>query len=91
MTIEAEVSATGRSRTQVNRQVVRKRADLHDALRVTVFSPEDIGVVRAGPAARRHFLDETLAVLEPKAARAAEETEKIFRQRSALLRTAAAR
>jgi len=86
VTIEAEVSAEGRSRTQVNRQVVRKRADLHDALRVTVFSPEDIGVVRAGPSPRRQFLDETLAVVEPKSARAAEETEKILRQRSALLR-----
>jgi len=36
-----------------------------DALRVTVFSPEDIGVVRAGPADRRRFLDETLAVVDP--------------------------
>jgi DNA replication and repair protein RecF len=51
-----------------------------------VFSPEDIGVVRAGPSPRRQFLDETLAVVEPKSARAAEETEKILRQRSALLR-----
>ena len=41
--------AAGRSRTMVNRQTVRRRADLHDALRTTVFSPEDIGVVRVGP------------------------------------------
>ena len=88
LTIEAEVSANGRSRTQVNRQVVRRRGDLHEALRVTVFSPEDIGVVRAGPADRRRFLDETLAVVDPKAARSAEEADKVLRQRSALLRTA---
>ena len=43
-------------------------------------------MVRAGPADRRHFLDETLAVVDPKAARAAEETEKVLRQRAALLR-----
>ena len=86
LTIEAEIQAAGRSRTQVNRQAVRRRADLHDALRVTVFSPEDIGVVRAGPADRRHFLDETLAVVDPKAARDGEETEKVLRQRAALLR-----
>ena len=71
----------------VNRQTVRRRGDLHDALRTTVFSPEDIGVVRSGPAERRQFLDETLAVVDPKAARAAEDVEKILRQRSALLRT----
>jgi DNA replication and repair protein RecF len=86
LTIEAEILATGRSRTQVNRQAVRRRTDLHDALRVTVFSPEDIGVVRAGPADRRRFLDESLAVVDPKAARGAEETEKVLRQRAALLR-----
>jgi len=88
LTIEAEVLANGRSRTQVNRQLVRRRGDLHEALRVTVFSPEDIGVVRAGPADRRRFLDETLAVVDPKAARSAEEVDKVLRQRSALLRTA---
>jgi DNA replication and repair protein RecF len=88
LTIEAEILATGQSRTQVNRQVVRRRGDLHEALRVTVFSPEDIGVVRAGPADRRHFLDETLAVVDPKAARSAEEVDKVLRQRGALLRTA---
>jgi DNA replication and repair protein RecF len=86
VTIEAEVSASGRSRTMVNRQNVRRRGDLHQALRTTVFSPEDIGVVRAGPAERRHFLDETLAVVDPKAARAAEDVDKILRQRAALLR-----
>ena len=60
----------------VNRQSVRRRGDLHQALRTTVFSPEDIGVVRGGPADRRRFLDETLAVVDPKAARAGEEVEQ---------------
>jgi DNA replication and repair protein RecF len=86
MTIEAEIVSSGRSRTLVNRQSVKRRSDLHQALRTTVFSPEDIGVVREGPAERRRFLDETLAVVEPKAARTADEVEKIVRQRTALLR-----
>ena len=86
VTIEAELSAGGRSRTMVNRQTVRRRADLHEALRTTVFSPEDIGVVRAGPTERRRFLDELLAVVDPKAAASVEEVDKILRQRSALLR-----
>ncbi len=86
MTIEAEIVSSGRSRTLVNRQSVKRRSDLHQALRTTVFSPEDIAVVREGPAERRRFLDETLAVVEPKAARTADEVEKIVRQRTALLR-----
>ncbi len=91
VTIEAEISVTGRSRTMVNRQSVRRRGDLHQALRTTVFSPEDIGVVRSGPAERRRFLDETLAVVDPKAARVAEDVDKILRQRTALLRTSGRR
>jgi DNA replication and repair protein RecF len=86
ITIEAEISSSGRSRTMVNRQNVRRRGDLHEAIRTTVFSPEDIGVVRSGPGDRRHFLDETLAVVDPKAARSVEEVERILRQRGALLR-----
>jgi len=89
--IEAELSAVGRSRTMVNRQTVRRRSDLHDALRTTVFSPDDIGVVRGGPAERRRFLDEALSVIDPHAAVYVEEVEKILRQRTALLRRSGGR
>ena len=91
MTIEAELSATGRSRTLVNRQAVRRRDGLHPALRTTVFSPEDIGMVRFGPGERRRFLDETLSVVDPRAARTAGDVDRILRQRAALLRTAGRR
>jgi DNA replication and repair protein RecF len=86
VSIDAEITGEGRSRTLVNRQTVRRRSELHQALRTTVFSPEEIGVVRAGPAERRRFLDETLAVIDPKAARAAEDLDRVLRQRGALLR-----
>jgi len=78
VSIEAELSVAGRSRTLVNRQPARRRSDLHEALQTTVFSPEDIGVIRGGPAERRRFLDETLAVVDPKAARAVEEVDRIL-------------
>lgn len=84
--IEAELARTGRSLTMVNRQTVRRRSDLHQAIRVTVFSPEDIGVVRSGPSERRRFLDETLTVLDPRLAGVVDDVEKILRQRAALLR-----
>ncbi len=89
--IEAELTLAGRSRTMVNRQAVRRRSDLHDALRTTVFSPEDIGVVRGGPAERRRFLDEALTVIDPHPAVHVEEVEKILRQRTALLRRSGGR
>ena len=67
VTIEAELPTEGRARTMVNRQAVRRRSDLHDALRCTVFSPHDITIVQGGPSDRRRFLDETLVVVDPQA------------------------
>ena len=49
--VEAEVVRQGRSRAQVNRQPVRSRRDLAEAVPVTVFSPEDLAVVQGGPGA----------------------------------------
>jgi DNA replication and repair protein RecF len=91
VTIEAELAVGGPSRAFVNRQRVRRRSDLHDALRTTVFTPEAIQVVRGAPADRRRFLDDTLAVVEPKEARHGEEVERILRQRAALLRSSGRR
>jgi DNA replication and repair protein RecF len=88
ITLEAELVTSGRSRTMINRQAVRRRGDLHDALRCTVFSPLDIAIVRDGPAGRRGFLDETLETVDPKVARELEDVERILRQRAALLRDA---
>jgi DNA replication and repair protein RecF len=86
MTIECELSMNGPSRSLVNRQSVRRRDQLHEALRTTVFSPDEIGVVRGGPSERRRFLDDTLTVVDPRSVRAVEELDKIIRQRNALLR-----
>jgi DNA replication and repair protein RecF len=86
VTIECEVAADGPSRTFLNRQAVRRRDELHEVLRTTVFSPDEVGVVREGPSERRRFLDETLAIVDPRAARASDDMDKILRQRNALLR-----
>jgi len=78
----------GRARAQVNRQRVRTRHDLASAAPSTVFSPDGLRLVQGGPAERRLLLDETLALIDPPASRAAEDLERVLRQRNALLRTA---
>ena len=40
--------------------------DLHGLLRVTVFAPDDLALVKGGPAERRTYLDELLAMLAPR-------------------------
>ena len=50
----------GRNRVLCNRQPVTRARDLHGLLRVTVFAPDDLALVKGGPAERREYLDELL-------------------------------
>lgn len=89
--IEAEVRPTGRGRVTVNRQPLRRTADLSGALRVSVFSPDDLELVKAGPTGRRRYLDDALASLHPRNDAARRDLERVVRQRNALLAQAAGR
>jgi DNA replication and repair protein RecF len=89
--VEAEIMPVGRSRTQVNRKVAHARKDLARATPCTIFSPEDLALVSGGPKLRRELLDDALALLDTEGARAADEVERILRQRAALLRQAGGR
>jgi DNA replication and repair protein RecF len=84
--IESQLSRHGRSRIQVNRQPAKTRRDLADAVAVTTFAPEDVSVVRGGPALRRDVLDDALLLLEPTAGSLLEDAARVLRQRGALLR-----
>jgi DNA replication and repair protein RecF len=86
MLVECEIPLQRPNRCQVNRQVVRHRADLASALRTTVFSPEDLALVQGGPAERRDYLDDALADASPRDEALVGEVERILRQRAALLR-----
>ena len=89
--IEAEVTPGGRGRVAVNKQRLRRTADLLEAIRVSVFSPDDLELVKGGPSARRHFLDDTLVALHPRHDALRRDLDRILRQRTALLRQAAGR
>jgi DNA replication and repair protein RecF len=89
--VEAEIVPGGRGRTKVNRKTATSRAALAGAAPCTVFSPEDLAIIRGGPRGRREVLDDALALLDPEGARAADETERVLRQRAALLRQAGGR
>ena len=81
----------GRSRTRVNRKPVSARKDLAAAVPCTIFSPEDLAIVSGAPKGRRDLLDDALALLDPEGARAADETDRVLRQRAALLRQSGGR
>ncbi len=89
--VEAELRPAGRDRVQVNRQPLKRARDLLGVLRVTVFSPDDLELVKGGPGGRRRLLDELLVALHPRAAAVQADVERVLRQRTALLRQAGGR
>lgn len=89
--IETELPRTGRGRVSVNRQPLRRTRDLLGALRVSVFSPDDLALVKEGPAERRRYLDDALVALHPRHDAVRTELDRILRQRNSLLRQAGGR
>lgn len=89
--IEAEVAGTGRTRVQVNRQRLARTRDLLDAIRVTVFAPDDLELVKGGPAARRRYLDDLLVAVHPRHDGTRTDLDRVLRQRNALLKQAGGR
>ncbi len=89
--IEAELAAKGRNRIQVNRQRLTRSRDLLGALRVSVFSPDDLALVKGGPAERRRFLDDAVVAAQPRLDAVRTEVSRILRQRNALLQQAGGR
>jgi len=86
--IEAELNAGGRDRIQVNRQPLKRARDLLGALRVSVFAPDDLVLVKGGPGERRRFLDDVLVALHPKHDALQRDVDRVLRQRNTLLRQA---
>ena len=89
--IEAEIAPAGRNRVQVNRQPLRRARDLLGALRVTVFSPDDLALVKGGPGERRRYLDDTLVAVHPRNDALRRDVDRILKQRNALLKQAGGR
>lgn len=89
--VEAELSRVGRNKAQVNRQRLTKSRDLLGVVRTTVFSPEDLGLVKESPEVRRTFLDDALVAVSPKLDQLCGEVDRVLRQRNALLKQAGGR
>ena len=84
--VELEVSARGRNRVLVNKRRPNRVADLLGEVRAVTFLPDDLDVVKRGPAHRRQLLDDLAVQLAPTAALDLAEFERALRQRNSLLR-----
>ena len=69
--------------------VRRRGVDLPGHFRVTLFWPDDLGLVKAGPELRRRFLNQMLVQVEPGYARALAGLRRVLEQRNSLLKRVA--
>lgn len=84
--VEAELVPSGRNRVLIGKQRLQRARDLLGVLRVSVFTPDDLELVKAGPAARRRYLDDALVALHAKYDAVRSEVERVLKQRGALLK-----
>ncbi|HEU4318490.1 MAG TPA: DNA replication/repair protein RecF [Acidimicrobiia bacterium] len=84
--IEIEIPRRGARRTQVDKTRLKRTADLLGVLRVVAFLPEDLDLVKRGPAYRRELLDDIAVQLWPSAYLDQSEYERALRQRNAFLK-----
>ena len=84
--VEAEIPRSGRGRIQVNRKSLVRTRDLLGVARVTVFSPDDLAIIKGSPSLRREWLDDAVVALQPSRAAIVSDFDKTLRQRNALLK-----
>lgn len=84
--IEIEIPRQGSRRTQVDKSRLRRTADLLGVLRVIAFLPDDLDLIKRGPAHRRELLDDIGVQLWPAAHLDQSEYERALRQRNAFLK-----
>ena len=85
--IELEVRPGRGPRVRVDGQDVRRSSDALGVLRVVLFAPEDLAIIRGDPGDRRRFLDDLLAQRRPAYGAARGDYERVLHQRNRLLKT----
>ena len=89
--IEAQIVPGAKNRVQVNRQPLRRARDLLGTVRVVVFAPDDLDVIKGSPGERRRFLDDALSNLSLKFHTLRGDLDKVLRQRNTVLKQSGGR
>ena len=86
--VELEIVPGRANRARLGRSPVRRPRDVLGALRLVLFAPEDLELVRGDPDQRRRYLDDLLVARQPRYAGVRADYDRVVKQRNALLRTA---
>jgi DNA replication and repair protein RecF len=86
--VELEIVPGRANRARLNRSPVRRPREVLGALRMVLFAPEDLELVRGDPSERRRYLDDLLVARQPRYAGVRADYDRVVKQRNALLRNA---
>ena len=89
LAVDLEITAGRANKARLNRSPVRSAREVLGVLRAVLFAPEDLALVRGDPGERRRYLDELATTRRPRIAAVRADYDKVLRQRTALLKTAA--
>lgn len=87
-TLEAKLARSARRQLFSNGVKLKTAGELSGILNTVLFCPEDLNLIRSGPAERRRFLDECICQLRPRYAAALTEYRKLYEQKTRILRDA---
>jgi DNA replication and repair protein RecF len=86
--IELSIEPGRANRARLGRAPVGRTRDILGALRLVLFAPEDLSLLRGDPSERRRYLDELLVARQPRFAGVRSDYDRVLKQRNALLRSA---
>jgi len=85
--IDLEITPGKTNRAKINRSPLPRVRDMLGIVRVIMFAPEDLALVKGDPSERRSFMDQTLVQRTPRFMGVKNDYEKVLRQRNALLKS----
>jgi len=85
--IDIEITPGKTNRAKLNRSSLPRVRDILGIVRVIMFAPEDLTLVKGDPSERRSFMDHTLIQRTPRFMGVKTDYEKVLRQRNALLKS----
>lgn len=75
-----------RKQLKINGVKYKSMSELHDYLRVVLFSPDDLKIVKGSPAERRRYMDIIMCQLDRSYHRLIHDYERVVQQRNNLLK-----
>ena len=88
MRLSATLMAGRKRRMEQNGLPVAKMSELIGGLRVVLFCPEHLSIIKSGPELRRNFLDVAISQLKPVYMGALQRYQKILKERNRLIKEA---